>query len=142
MIQITEEMLKQLTDLYNKEAQEYDYYVNCAKTETDSVKQGIFHTAYNRRRANMNTMDQIFRIIGLESNVYYREYIVREKPKRKTTLKLGDRIIYKGKPGVITEFYRSITGKPCVTVHLDEHPENYDIAAGQDEIKIEKTKEK
>lgn len=36
----------------------------------------------------------------------------------------------------------SITGKPCVTIHLDGHPENYDIAAGQDEIKREETKEK
>ena len=80
MIQITEEMLKQLTAVYNENEEKYSYWIDKALKETDPTKRRIYDKFAFGRHCKSTAMDKVFGILGLEAdiNTDNYEYTVKE----------------------------------------------------------------
>ena len=80
MINITEEMLKQLTILYNTNEKRYDYLTEKCLKETDPAKRRHYDKLAFGRHCKSTAMDKIFSILGLEAdiNTDNYEYTVKE----------------------------------------------------------------
>lgn len=80
MIQITEEMLKQLTAVYNENEEKYSHWIDKALKETDPAKRRIYDKYAFGRHCKSTAMDKIFGILGLEAdiNTDNYEYTVKE----------------------------------------------------------------
>jgi len=80
MIQITEEMLKQLTAVYNENEEKYSHWINKVLKETDPAKCRIYDKFAFGRHCKSTAMDKVFGILGLEADINSDnyEYTVKE----------------------------------------------------------------
>ena len=81
MIQITKEMLKQLTVLYNENEEKYNYWVDKALKETDPAKRNIYDKYTFGRHCKSTAMDKVFDILGLEADINTDNYEYTVKVK-------------------------------------------------------------
>lgn len=81
MITITQEMLNQLTVLYNENEEKYSHWIDKALKETDPAKRRIYDKYTFGRQCKSTAMDKVFDILGLEAdiNTDNYEYIVKVK---------------------------------------------------------------
>lgn len=79
MITITQEMLNQLTVLYNENEEKYDHLVDKVLKETDSTKRKHYDKYAFGRHCKSTAMDKVFKILGLETDLNDNyEYVVTE----------------------------------------------------------------
>jgi len=81
MITITQEMLNQLTFIYNENEEKYNHWVDKALKETDPAKRKYCDKFAFGRHCKSTAMDKVFSILGLEAdiNTDNYEYTVKEK---------------------------------------------------------------
>lgn len=83
MITITEEMLDQLTILYNENDEKYSHWTDKALKETNPIKRRLCDKYAFGRHCKSTAMDKVFNILGLKVDIDKNfEYIVKEAEKK------------------------------------------------------------
>jgi len=74
MIIITQEMLNQLTVLYNENEKKYDHWVDVVLKETDLAKRRLYDKYAFGRHCKSTAMDKVFDILGLKADINTDDY--------------------------------------------------------------------
>ncbi len=74
MIIITQEMLNQLTVLYNENEKKYDHWVDVVLKETDPAKRRLYDKYAFGRHCKSTAMDKVFDILGLKADINTDDY--------------------------------------------------------------------
>lgn len=81
MITITQEMLNQLTFIYNENKEKYNHWVDKALKETDPAKRKHCDKFAFGRHCKSTAMDKVFGILGLEVDINTDNYKYTIKAK-------------------------------------------------------------